>query len=184
MLSHSNTAHNAHEEDLVRRAVEGNEEAFEHLYTLHLDVIYRYIFFRVEDAAEAEDLTEEVFIKAWQALPKYRAGEYPFASWLYRIAHNLTINHQRKQQAQPLRDLDVNLASLSESVEEMVAQRQNIHALKQAIQQLEDEEQQVILLRFVEGLSHQEVAASIGKSNAASRVIQHRALDKLSKYLR
>src|SRR5262245_50670383 len=83
------------EQDLVTQAIAGDTEAFGELYGLHRESIYRYIIVRVESAAEAEDLTGQVFLKAWEALPGYEQREARFSSWLYQIARNLVIDHQR-----------------------------------------------------------------------------------------
>ena len=88
----------ANEKKLVLRAQKGDSEAFGVLYSWYLDAFYRYVYFRVDTTATAEDLTEEVFVRAWEALPTYEIRKYPFKSWLYRIAHNLVIDHRRKQQ--------------------------------------------------------------------------------------
>ena len=172
------------EETLVLLAAGGDEDAFGELYARHLDAIYRYIYFRVADAADAEDLTEDVFFKAWEALSRYRPGQYPFTSWLYRIAHNLTIDHHRKRPRGAVTDLETKRdLPTSNTTEEIVQQRQDAQVVVDAIRRLDSEEQQVVILRFVEGLSHQEVADVIGKSNEASRVILHRALVRLGRYL-
>lgn len=184
MASTDSAKLNGHDDTaLIKQAVEGDSEAFGILYVRYMDAIYRYIFFRVSDEQEAEDLTEEVFIRAWEALPNYQHGQFPFTSWLYRIAHNLVIDHHRKRKADPLPDLELHQSGSSRSNEDKVLHRLDSAMLVDALQQLDPEEQQVVVLRFVEGLSHREVADVIGKSEGASRIIQHRALAALQKYL-
>ena len=168
---------------LIRQAVKGDGEAFGQLYARHLDAIYRYVRFRIGNEADAEDMTEEVFVKAWQALPDYRPGEHPFTSWLYRIAHNVTVDYHRKRQPDSSPEMDVHHGG-GGHVEDIVAHRQQMTDLVAAVQQLDDSEQDVVILRFVQGYSHDEVAAMIGKSANATRVIQHRALAKLGKVLK
>jgi RNA polymerase sigma-70 factor (ECF subfamily) len=160
MASESNTTEAEQEQALVSQAIDGDADAFGVLYLDHLDAIYRYIYYRVADEQLAEDLTEEVFVRAWTALPKYEPQGYRFTSWLYRIARNLVVDHYRLP-------------------EDQLADHQDYESLANAIKQLGDDEQQVIVLRFMEGLSHREVAEVIGKSEGASRVIQHRALEAL-----
>ena len=168
------------EEDLVRRAIQGDSDAFGVLYTTHLKPIYRYIYYRVGDILEAEDLTEDVFIKAWEALPGYQIKAHPFKSWLYRIAHNLIVDFHRKKRPISMAEPEVyNNSSHLPSIEKAVETWENAETLAEAVKSLNPEQQQVILLRFVEGLSHQEVGVIIGKSEASSRVIQHRALAAL-----
>lgn len=171
--------------DLVDRAINGDKGAFGQLYERHLDAIYRYIFFRVGSSADAEDLTEDVFVSAWEALPDFTdESENAFLSWLYRIAHNRVIDHYRKRQ--PHSWTSEQLAqeeARAPSVEETAHLNRDVEQLAEAIAQLDATEQQVIVLRFMEGRSHSEVAEIIGKSEGASRVIQYRALVNLRELL-
>jgi len=174
----------ADETQLLQQAQDGDAEAFGVLYSRHLEPIYRYVYFRVDSATIAEDLTEEVFVRAWEALPTYEVGSYPITSWLYRIAHNLIIDHRRKLRPDPIKDEILQaMPAPAASPEQLVVDGQDVEALFQAVQKLEGEEQQVVILRFVEGLSHREVANAIGKSEEASRVIQFRAIQRLQSYL-
>jgi RNA polymerase sigma-70 factor, ECF subfamily len=176
-----------HSEDreLVERSKAGDTEAFGVLYTHYLTPIYRFIFFRVEDEPVAEDLTEEVFIKAWEALPRYSIGEYPFVTWLYRIARNTIVDYHRKTKHAPLSEVALRLLRVPGSTPEEHAEMQrNASLLTEALGKLTEEEQQVVVLRFVEELTHQEVGAIMGKSEGACRVIQHRALTNLHALLR
>jgi len=166
---------------LIQQATEGDENAYGILFERHLDAIYRYIYFRIGNEPEAEDLSVEVFVKAWEAMPNFEPGsECSFYTWLYWIAHNLIIDFHRKKK--PLSWTSEQLA-LEEtrlpSVEDAAHHRSNSDRLAHAIQQLNDVEQQVIILRFIEGLSHSEIAGVIDKSEGASRIIQHRALSNL-----
>jgi len=184
MASETDARLSADADPLVRRAIQGDADAFGELYTLHLDAIYRYIFFRVGHEAQAEDITEEVFVRAWEALPRYEPGQHPFTSWLYRIAHNLVVDHHRRPESVPVQPSDLEgLINGAAMPEERLASQQEMAAVAWAVQQLDDEAQQIILLRFVEGLSHREVAHVIGKSEGACRVIQHRALQELHRLL-
>jgi RNA polymerase sigma-70 factor, ECF subfamily len=171
--------------DLVERAIHGDKGAFGTLYERHLDAIYRYVYFRVGSPADAEDLTEDVFVRAWEAVGSFEyGGEGSFVSWLYRIAHNLVIDHYRKRQPQSWSSEQLALEEARiPAVEDVAHYNQDVSRLAHAIRQLEEVEQQVILLRFIEGLSHGKVAEIIGKSEGASRVIQHRALINLKALL-
>jgi RNA polymerase sigma-70 factor (ECF subfamily) len=174
----------ADENQLLQQAQEGDAEAFGVLYARYLDPIYRYVYYRVDGAETAEDLTEEVFVRAWEALPGYEITKYPFKSWLYRIAHNRVIDHRRKRRPAAIDDEVLQrIPGASTPPEQMVVDGQNAEALQEAVQQLAEEEQQVVILRFVEGLSHREVAEIIGKSEEASRVIQYRAIQRLQRVL-
>lgn len=168
------------EQQLVELAAAGDSSAFGVLYERYLDAIYRYIYFRVENEAETEDLTEETFVKAWEALPKFNYREYGISAWLYRIAHNLVIDHHRKRKPLVLPELErADLPSHTLPIEERLDKKQDIEKMLRAVKTLTEEEQQVVLLRFIEGLSHREIGKIIGKSEGASRVIQHRALANL-----
>lgn len=163
---------------LVEKAIQGNAEAFGLLYELHLEAIYRYVYFRVGNPADAEDLTEDVFVSAWENLSNFKIGDTgSFLSWLYRIAHNKVVDSYRKRQPQTWSSEQLALEeSRLPGVEESAYWSQTASRLADAISQLEDTEQSVVILRFIEGLSHSEVANIIGKSEGASRIIQHRAL--------
>lgn len=174
------------EQDLVRRAVSGDVDAFGELYILHLNAIYRYIFFRVGERPDAEDLTEQVFLKAWEALPQYKEQGNPFTSWLYRIAHNIVIDHHRRNaivKANSVHNSENQINSNEKSALHQILEHEGRTELAMAIAQLPEEQQQVIILRFIEGLNHSEVANIIGKNEGTCRMIQHRALVALNKLL-
>src|SRR5688572_18495502 len=142
MTSSDPTMLDGHDDGLlIKRAVEGDAEAFGILYVRYMDAIYRYIFFRIHEEAEAEDLTEEVFIRAWEALPNYQLGQFPFTSWLYRIAHNLVIDHHRKRKAEPLPDLELHHSGSTRSNEDHLLQKLDSAMLVEALKQLDQEEQ-------------------------------------------
>ena len=172
------------EDQLVDRARRGDADAFGRLYELHLDRIYRYIYYRVGSSNEAEDLTEHVFLKAWEAIGRYESRGLPFAAWLYRMAHNAVIDHYRARR--PTTSIDETF-DLEDEGQNPVASAEALfdrEELKVAIKRLNHDQQTVILLRFTEGLSHAEVGKILGKSEGAVRVIQHRALGVMAKFLR
>lgn len=174
------------ENTLVECAIAGDADAFGELYLLHLDAIFRYIFFRVGEAAEAEDLTEQVFLKAWEALSSYQRRGNPFTSWLYRIAHNIVVDYHRR--VRPVISVtllnDDDLKSEQASALSQVIAYEESSSLAKAISQLPDDQQQVIILRFIEGLSHSEISRIMDKTEGACRMLQHRALTALDKLLR
>ena len=168
---------------LVTRAVQRDSEAFGQLYEQSLQRIYRYVFYRVNSVSEAEDLTEQVFLKAWEAIDRYEQRGVPFLAWLYRLAHNLVVDHYRAQrQLVPLDDVRETEES-SEDIEASVEAQLDAEELRLALRCLSPEHQQLITLRFVEGLSHAEVAQIVGKSEGATRVVQYRALQALARAL-
>lgn len=168
---------------LIARAIAGDRAAFGDLYAHYLPVIYRYVFYRVADVHEAEDLTETVFVKAWEALDRYRSTEAPFTAWLYRIAHNLLVDRHRTRKsvealAEQMPDLTPGADPASHT-----DRREQAAALAEALAQLEAAQQEVLTLRFVSNLSHAETAQVMGRSEGAVRVLQHRALAALRRLL-
>ena len=177
---------NQDEKALVNRAIDGDEEAFGELYLLHLDAIYRYVYYRIGSMEDAEDLTEQIFLKAWEALPGYQQRGKPFTSWLYRIAHNIIVDFHRKRKNIEIsvdKVFDESLDDGQPGILQKIVEQEESKLLANAISQLSDEQQQVIVLRFVEGLSHKEVARILGKNEGACRMIQYRALTVLQQIL-
>lgn len=172
------------ERALVKRAVARDREAFGALYDKHVVRVYRHIYYMVGNPAEAEDLTAQAFLQAWEAIDRYQIRGAPFVSWLLRIAHNLGVSYLRSRR--PGSELPETLVDHSrEGDPEEVAQRQAEGArVREAIMHLRGDQRQVIILRFVEDLEYPEVAKIVGKSVAAVRVIQHRALNVLRKRMR
>ena len=172
------------EPDLVARAQEGESPAFGDLYERYLDGIYRYIYYRVFDRDEAEDLTETVFLKAWEALPRFRPKGPGFRAWLYRIAHNTVVDrHRTRKEALPLNQaLDVRDSSAC-SPEAASEAEQESEWLYTALSRLKPRLQEVILHRFVNGLSHKETAHVMGLRGSHVRVLQHRALEQMRRLL-
>ena len=175
----------ASEEELIRRAVQGDAEAFGELYVRHLDRMYRYILFRVGNEMEAEDLTEQVFLRAWTAMEGYRDEGYPFSSWIYRIAHNLVVDYYRddEEMAGPLESVSFVLPEEAPGPEELLIRKAEVVCLREAVARLPEQQQQLIVLRFVQGLSHAQVAEIMDKREIAVRVMQHRALATLNRFL-
>lgn len=171
------------EDKLVRRAVTRDSAAFGCLYEFYLDRIYRYVYYRVGSTSEAEDLTEQVFLKAWEAIDRYEQRGVPFAAWLYRLAHNLVIDHYRGKRPTSTLDEMSEADEIGGDVEATVQGLLEAEEVRAAIGRLNPDYQQMIVLRFVEGLSHAEVAKIVGKSEGATRVVQHRALQSLARAL-
>jgi RNA polymerase sigma-70 factor (ECF subfamily) len=176
------------EADLTARARAGDADAFGQLYELHVDRVYRYVAYRVKTEHEAEDLTEQVFLKAWEAMPRYEDRGLPFRAWLFRLAHNLVIDHYRVRRSDvslnELLDSDQSYEPSGPDPQVEVEARLDADEVRLAVRRLGEEQRQVVLLRFVEGLSHSEVADILGKTEGATRAIQHRALGALARALK
>jgi RNA polymerase sigma-70 factor (ECF subfamily) len=141
------------EADLITRAIAGDREAFGALYEHFLPAIYRYVFYRLADEHDAEDLTEMVFVRAWEALGRYRPTEAPFSAWLYRIAHNLLIDRHRTQRMLDTLDEQVPDVAPDGDPESQAARRERARSLAQALARLDPVQQQVLTLRFINNLS-------------------------------
>ncbi|WP_322801098.1 sigma-70 family RNA polymerase sigma factor [Thermoflexus sp.] len=171
------------ERRLVERA-RRDPEAFGELYLRYVRSIYNYIFYRTGDPEEAEDLTSRVFLQALQHLPRFRERGLPFAAWLFRIAHNLVANWHRDRQRHPVFPLSENGHERSaERVEAALERQEEREQLLKAIRRLPPDRQQLLILKFVEGLSNAEIARIMGRTEGAIRVLYHRTLEALRKEL-
>jgi RNA polymerase sigma-70 factor (ECF subfamily) len=166
---------------LVEKAAGGDFEAFGELYNIYLDRIYRYVFYQVKDKMTAEDLLEEIFVKAWKAIGSYRGKGQAFSAWLYRIAHNYLVDYFRKSQKR--RSLEIERVAIVASDEGEFEKRATRQELLEALSCLRDNQRQVIILKFIEGLDNREISQIMGKSQGAIRILQMRALAILQKIL-
>jgi RNA polymerase sigma-70 factor (ECF subfamily) len=170
---------------LIQRAQRGDGEAFAPLYREHVQAIYRYVMTRVSDSHLAEELTGDVFTRAFKSLANYQDTGKPFLAWLYTIAHARVIDHYRRVGRRP-QEVEVEEHSIlsEQDVEGDVLYATALgnakSALAQAILTLTDEQQQVLSLRFIEGLKLEEVAVIMGKNANAIKALQHRALGSLA----
>ena len=167
------------EAELAQRASRHDQEAFAALYNAYVDKIYKYIYYKVGSTSDAEDLCEQVFLKAWEAIGRYTWCGYPFSSWLYRLAHNLVVDHYRtRRDSIPLQDV---LATPGEPADPTNYFSQTLDAaeLGDAIRQLTGEQRQVISLKFIEGYDNSEIAVMMNKKEGAIRALQYRALRSL-----
>jgi len=173
---------NTHDElrivKLVDRAASGDLEAFGELYSEYLDRIYRYIFYRVRNTMIAEDITEEVFVKAWKSIYSCKGRGHTFLSWLYRIAHNQVVDNFRSRRKEDLSVETEELADVSviETGVEANLEWQEVLGLIAALPQ---NQAQVITMKFIEGLDNCEIGRIMGKSQGAVRILQMRALATL-----
>lgn len=166
---------------LARGAAQGDAGAFGQLYDLHLDSVYRYVYYKVGRASEAEDLTSQIFLKAWDAMPRYRWREIPFSHWLMRLARNTVIDYYRTSRSHG--EVDEALSSPEPDPQGQYLRDERDRGLQAALVQLPEEQRLVVWMRFIEGMDYAELAAMTGKSQGALRVIQHRALVALRRIL-
>ena len=167
---------------LAARARQGDKEAFGDLYELYLNEMYRYVFYRVNNHLDAEDLTEQVFLKAWKSLPTFQ-GKSSFRSWIYRIAYGTVIDHYRTRK--PVVALDeTNSPEVAEpQPEEQAIHQEKADLVASIIKQLAPLQQHVLILRFINGFNTEETAEILDRSTGAVRVIQHRALKAMQALL-
>jgi RNA polymerase sigma-70 factor (ECF subfamily) len=168
------------EKKLIDRAVKGESSAFGSLYDHYQPHIYRFVFVKVSRREEAEDLTHQVFLQAWQNIQNYRDFGFPFSSWLYRIARNEVIDYYRsKKEHVPLDEVDPEFFAVSGNGPDTAEQNFQMQKVLAVIRTMKPDYQDIIIMRFVEELSLKEVAAALHKSEGAVKLLQHRALRKL-----
>jgi RNA polymerase sigma-70 factor (ECF subfamily) len=165
---------------LVARAKE-DPAAFGALYERYLGSVYNYVYYRVGNVAEAEDLTARVFYQALTHVAGYVDRGAPFVAWLYRIAHNLVANWYRDQHNRRTFSLDgpVQLPEAPDEggdVHSQAAGHEDVRELRAALSRLPADRQQLIMLKYVAGLSNAEIGATIGKSEGAVKALLHRTL--------
>lgn len=172
------------EQRLIQQAQKGSEEAFAQLYREHVQQIYRYIYYRTRDQHLAEDLTADVFTKVIEGLSRYVDKGKPFIAWLYRIAHARVVDHYRRQDRRPTATNveEANLSITPDMDVELVKSHAS-EALMDGIASLTVDQQQVIVLRFIEGLPIEAVAEQMGKKANAIKALQFRAVRSLASYL-
>jgi RNA polymerase sigma-70 factor (ECF subfamily) len=173
------------EKNLVHKARQGDKEAFTELYESHFDKIYRYMVMKIGNKAEAEDMTQQVFIRAYESIGSYQWQGIPFSAWLFRIAHNQIVDFIRKASKKPTVPLDESLPIVGDSNPQMeVEVKLNMEQVTMAARQLTKAQREVISLRFAGGLSISEVASAMHKSEGAIKALQHSAILALRKTLR
>ena len=174
---------------LLQKARRGDSVALDRLYSLYADKVFRYLYTRLGQRDVAEDLTADVFVRLLQMIPRFQVNATrpvaSFSAWLYRIAGNLLRDHYRKQRYRNHADIteQKGLAGDGPSLPHRMAASEDCRELLEAIGLLNDEQQSVVLYRFGEQLSVQQVAGLMGKSEGAIKALQHRALNVLRRIL-
>jgi RNA polymerase sigma-70 factor (ECF subfamily) len=167
---------------LVERAQQGDRVALEELYLIHFDRIYSYLHMSVGNRHDAEDLTTQTFLRMLESIGRFKFGTAPFSAWLFRIAHNLAMDHFRANRRwQPEEDVPEPHGSEEPSAEAGALQRIGEQSMLQMIEDLSSEQQQVLTLKFVFNFGNGEVATILAKTEGAVKSLQHRALASLQK---
>ncbi len=168
----------------VERAKRYEPQALAELCELYYKDVYSYIYYRVSNVQDAEDLTDDVFLKMVEAIRSCRArGERSFLAWLFRIANNSVVDYYRRRAVRNHLPLDEKHLPAHPGPEVSVETKLTQERLQRAILKLTDEQQQVIILKFVEGLSNAETAQILGKPKGAVKSLQHRGLVSLRRIL-
>jgi len=169
---------------LVERAQQGDRAALEELYLIHFDRIYSYLHMSVGNRHDAEDLTTQTFLKMLESIGKFRWQSAPFSAWLFRIAHNLAMDHFRaRRRWQPEEEVPEPLGEEEPSAELQAMHSIGRQSMLALIEDLSSEQQQVLTLKFVFNFQNADVATILGKTDGAIKSLQHRALVSLQKQI-
>ncbi len=172
------------ESRLMERAILGDGEAFAGLYDAYVDRIYRFVYMYVEDKQAAEDITSETFLKAWEKITQFEMRGLPLGVWLFRIARNAVMDYYRKHRTtMPLILHEAAAPDLVLNAAEEAETRLESQRVRAALHQLTEDQRQVLILKFTEGLSTEEVAQVMGRRVGAIRALQMRGLQALQKQL-
>jgi RNA polymerase sigma-70 factor (ECF subfamily) len=169
--------------ELVARAQAGDAEAFAELFDHYHGPVYRFISSRVGRPSDAEDLTQTVFVKVLEALPRYESRGVPFGGWLFRLARNTVIDFVRTQRQHQDLEVVASRAHADPPPDAIAEQREQIEAVGEALGALTDEQREVVALRFFAGLTAREAAVAMDKQEGTVRGLQFRAIGALRRQL-
>lgn len=163
---------------LLQLAKNGDKDAFGNLYKIYYERIYRYCSIHISDSSLALDICQETFIRAWKSLPSFSVrSDGTFQAYLFRIAHNLVIDQWRKKKEYPLEIAET--IHTDESLEDKVDAKDRVEEVRTALSKLNDIDRQIIILRYFEELSHNEISKILHINDGAIRVRTIRILKKL-----
>jgi RNA polymerase sigma-70 factor (ECF subfamily) len=166
------------EKALVQRSVRGDQSAFAALYEMHVERVYRHVRYQVVDGHDAEDITQDVFIKAWKSIHKYKPTGAPFVAWLIVVARNAVTDYFRSRKNVRVLD-DTSEPGGGTDPVASVETDFGRDEVREAIVRLQGDKRSVVVMRFIDGFSYEEIGRALGKTEGAIRVIQHRALREL-----
>lgn len=166
---------------LIRKAAAGQADAFARLYDAYVDDVYRFIFYRVGNEQTAEDLTSQLFLKAWDHLGRYESRGVRFSAWLFQIARNMVIDYYRtRKETVALEPNAVTKPDPAANVAKSVEKKLEGEWLRSMLQQLTAEQREVLTLKFINGLDTKEVAQIMNRKQGAIRALQMRGLKALA----
>lgn len=165
-------------EELARRAAEGDREAFGNIYQALLDGVFGYFFWNLPSREEAEDLTEEVFLRCLVHIRDYDPRKGPFRAWIFRIARNLLVDHLRRASVRK-----GSVGAVREETEvshdDRLEEEERRRMVREALEELPETQRQVVIMKYFAGMNNAEVARALGRSEGAVNALQHRALRRL-----
>ncbi len=171
------------ERDLVKRAKKYDQDAFARIYEENFDKIFRYIAVKIGNRMEAEDLTQQVFMKALGAIGSFQWRDVPVSAWLYRIAHNQVVDYIRKKSRRPETELNEEITAAEDRPYKTAELKMELEELSGALCKLTALQQEVIALRFGQEMPIAEVAKVMGKKEGAIKALQHSAIKALRKHM-
>ena len=172
------------EKILIQQIKKGDEQAFAQFYNTYQGRIYRFVYFKVSDEEKAQDLTNEVFMKAFNYLKDDEAHEIEnFQAFIFKTARNLVIDFYRTRKQNISLDAISEIASKKEDVSQKIDDKLDIEKVAKAIKQLPNDYREIIILRFVDGLSFEEISHSVGKSLGSCRMLAHRGIKKIKEII-
>ncbi len=169
---------------IVKRAKK-NPQEFGAIYERYVQKIFNYVYYRIGNKHDAEDLTARVFLRAMNHIPAYKERGLPFSAWLYRIAHNLVANWHRDGQRRQILPLDAHISADSDAAQpdQVTESNEQTEMLLEAIRTLPADRQELLILKFVERLPNAEIARMMRRSEGAVKSLYHRTLMALRKEL-
>jgi RNA polymerase sigma-70 factor (ECF subfamily) len=156
---------------------------FSELYRTHLRDVYSYLYYRVGNHHDAEDLTEQTFLQAYRhfARAQRESDGRPLRPWLIRIAHNLAANLYRDRSRRPQSSLDEDApVATAHTTEELVSGRDELARVLDGVKQLPDDRREALIMRFALGMDNREIARALGRTDGATKVLIHRAIKQLT----
>ncbi|HEX4104201.1 MAG TPA: sigma-70 family RNA polymerase sigma factor [Candidatus Paceibacterota bacterium] len=172
------------EQAIIKQAVGGKSSAFGTLFEHYQPMIYRFVLVKVARREDAEDITHQVFLAAWQNIKGYKYQGHPFSSWLYQIARNQVVDHYRaKKNETSLEKMDPEYFVLPASATFDLSLKLDVEKVRKAIGELKSDYQDIIVFRFIEELSLKEIAQMLHKSEGAVKLMQHRAIKELQRIM-
>lgn len=169
---------------LVVACQNGETKSFGKIYDSYINAVYRYVYYRVNQE-DVEDVVEDVFVRVWENIDKYVPGEHPFSSWLFRIAHNLVVDHYRKTRKHiSLREnLPKHVIQSDDDPADWASTKLNQAFVREALVELKESYQQILVLKYLSGFSNKEIADIIDLNEGNVRILQYRALKALRQIL-